>query len=141
MPNGAVATEELLYDGAKYYYDFLTPEIGRYTVTVSYSYPGFEAAEYTEYFNISYSPEYDRFVTFNSAVLNEAISSYGTVSENGVPKLQNNENEVATYKITFATAFMIICAVIFVLDVIIRKLTFKDILSLFGKGVKEEKRK
>ncbi len=85
-------------------------------------------------FNISYSPEYDAFANFDSSTLHAAIRHRGTVAEGAVPDISGNEENVATYRLTFAVPFMITAVVLYVIDIIIRKLKWGDIKTFFKRN-------
>ena len=131
-PDGAVASEILVFDSEKYFSEFRTSELGRYEINVTYSYDD-KTYESDSVFSISYSPEYDSFTVFDASDLNEAIRNRGTVSEGALPSLENDETEVAKYTVSFAIPFLIAAVSLFVADVIFRKLKWNDIKSLFKK--------
>ena len=109
-----------------------TPHLGKYDIEIRYEYDDKVYDAYSAY-NISYSPEYDRFVIFDAGSLHECIRNRGTVTEGAVPTLVNDESEIATYTVSYAVPLLIAAVVIFVIDIFIRKIKWKDILSLFGK--------
>ncbi len=132
LPDGTTLEEVLTFDSSRYYYDFATPHLGKYAIEILYEYGGKSFTTHA-FYNISYSPEYDRFVIFDPASLHEAIRNRGTVTEGAVPVIQNDENEVATYTVSYAVPLLIAAVALFVIDVFIRKIKWKDIVSLFGK--------
>ncbi len=132
MPDGTSTREVLTFDSTRYYYDFATPDLGKYEIEILYEYGNKSFTSYSVY-NISYSPEYDRFVIFDAASLHECIRNRGTVTEGAVPVIENDATEVATYTVSFAVPLLIAAVVLFVVDVFVRKIKWKDILSLFGK--------
>lgn len=141
MPNGQVLEEQLRFDSTRYFYSFETPETGSYAVRVTYVLnSGTEnetAFTSNSYFNLSYSPEYDSFTVFDASNLHTALRGRGIVSEDGTLKIENDEKEIATYTISFTVPFMIVAIALYVIDVIIRKLKWSDIKSLFGRVVSE----
>jgi len=72
-------------------------------------------------------------VIFDAASLHECIRNRGTVTEGEVPLIENNKDEIATYVVSFAVPLFIAAVALFVVDVFIRKIKWKDIRSLFGK--------
>ena len=48
--------------------------------------------------------------------------------------IENDEDEVESYTFYYTAYLMIAAVVLYVLDIIIRKLKWSDIKSLFGKG-------
>ncbi len=83
-------------------------------------------------------PEYDEFTVYEASVLYKMVGGDGTVSEDGNLKIENDKSEVETYVIRLTVPFLAVCAVLFVADIIIRKLKWNDVVSLFGK-VKKDK--
>ena len=134
-PSGKKETKELAFDSTSYYHKIETDEIGKYVVNVSYSYEG---ATYnaTSIFNTSYALEYDEFATYSASTLYKVMQHYGQVSENGELTIVNDDKEIATYVIKFTVPLAIIIAVLFIVDVIIRKLKWNDIKGFFKKNSK-----
>ena len=132
---GKKETKELAFDSTSYYHKIETDEIGKYVVNVSYSYEG---ATYnaTSIFNTSYALEYDEFATYSASTLYKVMQHYGQVSENGELTIVNDDKEIATYVIKFTVPLAIIIAVLFIVDVIIRKLKWNDIKGFFKKNSK-----
>ena len=132
LPNGETVADQLLFNSTGYYYEFATPDLGKYKITFTYSYDEYEYVSDT-YFNVSYSPEYDSFAAFSASDLNEAVRGNGTITENGVPRIENDEKEISTYKVNYTVPLLIIAVALYVIDIIIRKLKWADIKSLFVK--------
>ena len=137
-PDGQSSTKQLTFDSEKYYYSFETPLMGKYGIDITYAY---DDKSYTasSSFCISYSPEYDAFAVFDPSDLHTAIRSRGSVNEGFVPKLENDESEIATYKMYFTAPFLIAAVILFLIDIMIRKLKWNDIKGIFvskakGKG-------
>ena len=131
LPDDTTVTERLTFDSTRYFYAFETPLRGRYLVNITYAYAD-KKFEAETAFHLGYSPEYDAFAVYDPAALHAAIRNRGTVSEGSIPSLENDEKEVATYVMRFAAPLMIAVAIMYVLDVIIRKLRLSDIKSFFG---------
>lgn len=132
-PNGNEIVARLYYEKGSYQLPFEVSETGKYNVDVNYIY-GEEVFDGSTSFNISYLSEYDRFELFDSAVLYNSVGNSGTVSENGSLKIVNDESEVETYIYYFTKVLMTIAVVIFVIDIIVRKLKWNDIKSFFKKS-------
>ncbi len=130
-PDGSQVTEQLVFDSTRYFYSFETPRIGRYLISIVYTNEG-KVFESESVFNISYSPEYNLFEVFDPSDLHGAIRNRGTVCEGSIPGLEPDEKEVSTYTVRFVAPLMIFCAVLYVVDVIIRKLKLSDVKSFFG---------
>ena len=131
LPDDSTVTERLTFDTTRYFYSFETPLRGRYLVNITYAYAD-KSFDSETAFHLGYSPEYDAFAVFDPAALHAAIRNRGTVSEGSIPSLENDDKVVATYVMRFAAPLMIAAAVMYVLDVIIRKLRWSDIKSFFG---------
>ena len=131
LPDDSTVTERLTFDSTRYFYSFETPLRGRYLVNITYAYAD-KSFDSETAFHLGYSPEYDAFAVFDPAALHAAIRNRGTVSEGSIPSLENDDKVVATYVMRFAAPLMIAAAVMYVLDVIIRKLRWSDIKSFFG---------
>ncbi len=129
-PSGEEITEQLIFDSERYRFSFAVTEIGKYALQITYSY---DENSFTSdsVFNLSYSPEYDAFVTFDPAELHNAVRNRGTVSEGSVPTLVNDPDRIDTYAVYFTVPLLIAAAVLYVVDIIVRKITKNDIKSLF----------
>ncbi|MBQ8415334.1 MAG: VWA domain-containing protein [Clostridia bacterium] len=132
-PDGSAHTQQLVFDSTKYCYAFSAAEAGKYTVSISYSYNQYSFVS-DSYFHVSYLPEYDSFTVFEASALYTVVRNRGTVSENGRLTITNDEKEIATYTVDYTVPLLIAAIVLYVADIIIRKLKWSDIKSLFGKG-------
>lgn len=132
LPTGETITEQLIFDSARYFYKFATPHLGKYDIHIVYAYANlvFEASSF---FTVSYSPEYDSFTVFDPASLHRVVRNRGTVTEDGQIEIRYDENEVVTYTVNLIPPFLIAAVALFVIDIIIRKLKWADIKSLFVK--------
>ena len=123
-PSGEVIENELIFDMQKYYYTFKTEEIGRYDISVNYSYD--ESPEGTSedsFFNISYAPEYDMYASYSASSLHAFVN--GEVKEGEAIRIENDKNKLATYEYSFVIAFLIIAMVLFIADIAIRVLKIR----------------
>ena len=132
-PDGSVETHTLHFDRTRYYYEFETPDVGKYQVKINYSY-GNTDYENTMTFYIARSPEYDSFVVYSPATLSGVIRDRGVVYEDDSLVVENNMDEVSTYELDFTIGLLAIAVALYVIDIIIRKLTWADIHSLFKKS-------
>ena len=80
---------------------------------------------------MAYSPEYDAFLTFDAAELHNAVRNRGTLSEGSVPTLENDPDRLDTYSIYFTVPLLIAAVVLYVVDIMVRKITKHDLKSLF----------
>ena len=131
LPDGTTVTERLTFDTARYFYRFETPLRGRYLINVTYAYAD-KSFQSEAAFHVGYSPEYNAFEVFDPASLHAAIRNRGGVYEGSIPSLENDEKEVATYVLRFVAPLMIAAVVLYVIDIIIRKLKWSDIKSFFS---------
>ncbi len=136
LPSGEIikasSNKEIVFNSEKYEYTFASLDLGKYEIAVKYSYDKKEFLSSTS-FNISYSPEYDSFVTFSPSTLYSTVRNRGTVSVDGVPALENDVNRVKTYVASYAIPLLIIAVCLFVVDIIVRKLKWNDVRGLFKK--------
>ncbi len=131
-PGGTEITERLVFDSYRYFYKFETREVGKYTIDTTYE---LATKSYTSssVFNISYSPEYNRFASFSPAVLHAVLRNNGTVTEGENATLKTDEARLDTYVIRFTIPFLAAAAVLYIVDTVVRKLRWADIVSFFKK--------
>ena len=130
MPDGQVITVQPLFDSERYAHKFTASGTGKYRVEITYAYDNNTFVS-ESVFHISYSPEYDAFVTFDAAELHNAIRNRGSVSYGSVPALVNDPDRLDTYSIYFTVPLLIAAAVLYIADIFVRKITKNDIKSLF----------
>ena len=131
-PSGDVTEHTMIFDSTKYYLRFSTEELGKYTVSVSYSYSG-RTFLAERALHVSYYPEYDRFSAFTDTPLIKAIRNRGEVTEGRIPPYSYEDREVTSYDLVFTLPLLIAAVALFVIDVIIRKIKPADIKGLFKK--------
>ncbi|MGM9642879.1 MAG: VWA domain-containing protein [Eubacteriales bacterium] len=134
-PDGREVTERLTFDASRYFYGFKTDALGEYAVKIVYT-TATGAFEADTVFHISYSPEYNSFANFDASNLYAAIRHHGSVLEGEVPSLRDDDAEVTTYRLTFTVPFMISAIILYVIDIIVRKIKWADIKSLFKSRAK-----
>ncbi len=159
MPDKSVKDPVILpFSGNGYRYRFDLPSTGKYVLDVNYRtsvttadaetdtetasdlFPGDETPvagnEKTftarKTINIPYEAEYNSFENFDPATLHAAIRTRGTVTEGAISSLANDDKEVATYTVRYVAPLMIAVAVMYIVDIIIRKIKRDDIRTLFG---------
>ena len=130
LPDGTQVSERLTFDSSRYFYKFETPMSGKYQIKIVYAF-GEQSFEATDEFSLSYSPEYDMFAIFDPSSLHAAIRNRGSVSEESVPEIKNDDNKVATYTLPLTAPLMIIAVIDYIADIIIRKLKISDVKSFF----------
>ena len=139
MPDGSEINEKLTFDSYRYFYKAETGLSGKYLIKTSYSLKTKSYTSETSYV-ISYSPEYDEFTTSSPAPIYAFMRNNGEVFEDENIVLNVDESKIATYVLTFRVPFLAAAAAIYVLDTIIRKLKWADIVSIFKKKSKEAKK-
>lgn len=132
MPDGTVQKKDLIFDSQKYFHSFDTPKLGKHEIRVVYTVDGI-AYEAHKFISLSYSPEYDSFTSFDISSLHEAVRNKGSVNNDGNIVLENDQREVSTYTVDLTIPFLAAAIVLYVIDIIIRKLKWADIRSLFKK--------
>ena len=129
-PDGTIKEQELVFNTDIYSGIFNTDLVGDYLVELTYIFGEMVyTSSYT--FTISYLPEYNSFTIFEASNLYYMVSNNGKVSEDGKLELVNDNSNVQKFIYDFTPLLMIICVILVVIDVIIRKLTLNDIKALF----------
>lgn len=140
LPDGTAESYNMSFNSSTYTYGFVPAEPGRYGITVTYSVAGTDYVTET-YLTVSYLSEYNAFTSFDAAILNRLLSGRGVVSEDGTITITNPENELETYSVSLTMPLLIAAVVLFVVDIVIRKLKWNDVKSLFIKVNKGDKAK
>ena len=130
-PNNTVIRRAMTFDSSYFYYELDVTDAGRYNIELSYSYSN-RTYKHTETLCVPYKSEYDAFDIYGPSILHKALDGRGTVSLDGKLDISNDEGEVTTYIVKLTPLLLIICAVLFVVDIAIRKLKWEDIKSFFG---------
>ena len=81
----------------------------------------------------SFTAEYNSFAVYDAGVLNRMVGTNGTVSLDGKLSLKNDESEVGTYTVCLTVPLLAAAVALFAVDIIVRKLKWEDIVSLFRK--------
>ena len=132
LPDGTQVEKTLNFDQTRYYYTFETPDVGKYSVQITYTYADTTYVS-NSVFYLARSPEYDAFAMCSAASLNGAIRDRGRVYEDGSLVIEHNKDEISTYVVNFTVPLLVAAVVMYVVDIIIRKLKWADIVSLFKK--------
>lgn len=142
LPDGSTFTESMKSTGSSYRYTFNATELGKYKIEVTYTCDGTQYSSQNYIYNC-YVSEYDAFSVFDSSELHRALDGRGKVSEDGHLKLENSGDDEDKYIVRFTVPLLIAAAVLFIIDIIIRKLTIDDLKSFFGfgKGKRKEAKK
>ena len=139
-PDKTSINKTMIFDTINYVSSFEANQIGKYVIELSYSMGN--VSYYDKYMlDVSYFAEYDRFEVMNSSKLYTMVTNNGNVSEDGKLELKNDDSYSLTYFYDFTTVFMVISVCLFVVDIIIRKLKWKDIVTFFKRGNKKLERR
>lgn len=138
-PDGLVSTKALAMQSGVYFAVFSTDSPGTYTVLVEYKHGDLRYRTETE-FSVSYYAEYDAFTGYNRSHLYRLLTENGQILElDSLQTLQNTDSEYTSYIFRFTVILMVLCAVLFVADIVIRQLKWKDVTSFF-KGLFRRRR-
>ena len=130
-PDGEVISQPMTFSATHYYFQFESADLGKYKIDVSYLYNNVDYADSTEMY-VNFAPEYDEFAVFDSSTLHKAIDGRGTVANGESITITNNEDEVGRYVYGLTIPLLIACAVIYLVDIVVRKLKWNDVVSFFG---------
>ena len=120
----------------KYFCDFDTVGNGRYDIEITYTY-GNHSFKSNTYFTIAYSREYNSFASYDIVNIYDFMRGVGRVYRDGNLDLQNSKTDIDTYELSFREPLLLLSAVLFVIDVIVRKFRWKDVKGLFSRRKKE----
>ena len=138
-PDGGEINAKLTFDSYRYFYKFATGLSGKYVIKTTYELKTKTYSSETSY-TVPYSPEYDSFSTSSPAPIYAFMRNNGGVFEDGTLKLAVDEGRIATYVLKFTVPFLAAAVALYVIDTVIRKLKWADIVSLFKKKSKEVKK-
>ena len=141
-PDGSEIVGSMAFGSRTFDYQFVTSDVGTYSVKVTYDYGADSASDaqssdkiftVNRSVSVSYAPEYDSFALFDAAVLHKMVGSNGVVSEDGNLTIENEEGEAGVYNLPLAMPLLIAAVALFAIDIGVRKLKWDDIKSLFKK--------
>ena len=130
LPDGTKKNQQMSFNASYYYALVDTSETGRYEFAILYDYNTVSPEIFVVH--VDYKTEYDEFAVYDASQLHRALDGRGTVSTDGVLDLRNIEDEVGKITVGLAIPLFILCAVLYLADVVIRKLKWEDITSFFG---------
>ena len=134
-PDGSVTEQVMIFDLNRYYTTVKTADLGKYHIEITYTYGNHSFTSDT-YFTLAYSEEYDSFTAYDIVNIYDFMRGVGQISEDGRLNLENDKSEIDTYEVSFSMPLLILAAVLFVVDVVVRKFKLKDIIGLFSKTKK-----
>ncbi len=134
-PDGMTYTKNLTFDSSVYFATFSTDKPGRYSVKVEYAADenkdNIITAEAS--FSVSYYAEYDSFATCSKSYMHRLLTDDGEILElDKIKRIENTNSAYTSYTFKFIMPLMIVCAVAFVADIIVRQLRWKDVTSFFS---------
>lgn len=130
-PDGLVSSKTLALRSGVYFAVFSTDAPGTYSVAVRYAFGDRKYETQTE-FSVSYYAEYDSFTSYNKAYLYRLLTDNGQILDlDEIKTLKNTHSEYTSYVFKFTLILMAVCVALFVTDVIIRQLKWKDVVSFF----------
>ncbi len=135
-PDGKTVNANLAFDQSYYYYEFDSAGVGEYTIKVAYNYYDLAYGN-DNYLTVAYTDEYNEFASFDPAVLFRALNGRGEVNLDGNLVVENDMKEVGTYSVNITIPLLIAVVVLYIIDIIIRKLKWDDIRSFFGRYKKD----
>ncbi|MCH5171706.1 MAG: VWA domain-containing protein [Erysipelotrichales bacterium] len=124
-PNNKQITKYLKNENTAYQLTILTEEIGLYRLELTY-HNGDYVYSNAEYFDFSYSKEYDYFLNGNEQLLSLIVGENGKVSEVLDYSLISEETNIRYYE-TITPYLLLASIVLFIIDIIIRKLRLSDL--------------
>ena len=134
-PLGNKEKKELTLLNGKYSQQFDTFEKGTYDVLVEYiNKRNSNVMKYQTKFTYSYSKEYDKFMKPDNVLLYQLVQDSGMVSSN-IEDIVNINQEDVIYNKYYYKQLLLAALIIFVIDIAIRKIRWKDIKNLFKKTV------
>lgn len=127
-------SDRMNFSGSAYEYSFETAAVGKYDITVEYK--TLSGTVYTATFShsVSFLSEYDSFAIYDVSVLYRMVGSEGTVMKEGDEiKIVNADGMAEMYMVKLFVPLLVTAVVLFLIDIVIRKLKWADIRSLIGK--------
>ncbi|MDE6790434.1 MAG: hypothetical protein K2J61_01805 [Clostridia bacterium] len=64
------------------------------------------------------------------------LGANGKVSENGKLEIVNDDKEIGVYNLSLNLPLLIVCVVLYAVDIAVRKLKWEDIKSFFKRAKK-----
>lgn len=136
LPSGEQTTEDFVYhfdaESSYFYCSYDLSDLGSYRFTVTFQ---DQTGTYTATmdYRLAYEPEYNAFEIYDVSSLTSLGCDRPIVTD-GVVSIVNGEDDIIEYNIHLQLYLLIACVVLYVIDVIVRKLKWSDIVSLFGRA-------
>ena len=130
-PDGSVERTDMDFNASHYSYAFESAALGKYALKVVYVYNNVEYAD-TAVLYVNFAPEYDEFTVYDSSALHKAIDGRGSVVS-GPLTVSNADEEVGRYVFGLTVPLLLVCAGLYLVDIVVRKLKWRDVVSFFGR--------
>lgn len=132
-PSNKQEKKSLSVVNGKYVQTFITDEKGQYQLNVTYKdKESLNVITLNTFFDFSYSCEYDAFEKSDNILLWQLVSLNGIVT-NSIDEIVNIEQEDVVTNKYYNKYLLLASLILFIIDVMIRKLKLKDIANLFKK--------
>lgn len=133
-PRGLVSSKNLSFNASVYAANFNVDLPGTYKIRLEYR-DGEKTYSTDAEFSVPYYAEYDAFATYSKSYLYRITTEYGEILDlDGISTIENSYSAYTSYVFSFTLPLMIACAALFIIEVIVRQLKWKDITSFF-KGI------
>lgn len=130
-PDGTVTLKNLSYGSSVYATNFAVDKPGTYKVHLEYKSDDISYVTDTE-FSIPYYAEYDAFASYSMSYLYRLLTEYGEILDlDEISAIENTHAAYTTFVFEFTLPLMVLCAVLFIVEIIIRQLRWKDVTSFF----------
>ena len=128
-PDGTIIEKEMTFDSENYVTSIPANQLGKINIELSYTLG--ELSYTTNYsVDISYLPEYNQFTLYEASNLYYMVTTNGKVSEDGKLVVENDDSIILEYILDFTPLFMTLSIILFVVDVMVRKLRLEDLKAL-----------
>ncbi|MGM9969584.1 MAG: VWA domain-containing protein [Anaeroplasma sp.] len=132
-PDGKEVILPVTFNSQSYDSSFIYDSLGQYRLELTYTI-GSKTYVANQIIDISTLPEYNSFERFDISDLNSMVNFNASPYQNGSDVVLENDNSITTtFSYDFTSLFMIISVILFVVDIIIRKVKWADIVNLFRK--------
>ncbi len=120
-PGGRAITRSLIFDGSKYSFSLDTELEGVYRFAITYT-SGEKSYLYNTDFEVAYLPEYDMFAVCDKYNVYQFMRDNGSTSVGEIPNMETDMTKVSLYKQSYVIPLLIAASVLFVIDILVRKL-------------------
>ncbi len=139
FPDGTVEERTVSVNSDYATLEFETEQIGKYLINTNYMW--LDGYDEDTIIDTSYLPEYNSFAAYTSVSLHQFTGNKGTITEEGNAELVFEKEKFEIKVVKFELPLLIIAALMYLADTILRKLKWADLKSfcrkLVGKGIKK----